>query len=245
MDLKTKKLTIHLDTTQKRDSPNRQPFSYEYVAAVKENGRVRCDELPRSKLGPGLVSSRAHITVRRFPIAKLSDNFVITIQNANLAIEVRAYQPLFLVMKVARHAQMGFLLDCAEVLASWREGLDSPVSAISHHQQGFGSAWIDPQTMWSIKLAVAMTRPANFSEKFPSIRKTKHVVGSITVAYEEIAVRSESYIGGHEVDRLRAILLIFSRITVGPDHLASQGRFHDFALVDVTVIQELFAIFSA
>src|SRR5882762_7222540 len=61
---------------------------------------------------------------------------------------------------------------------------------------------------------------------------------AVTIADKEIAVRSESDIGGNKINWPRGIGRIFARIAVRPDWLAIEGGLRDFAAVNVAVIEE-------
>ena len=105
------------DAPQERDAPDRQPLGNEDVAAAKEDCRVRGDELSRRELAARLIAARTYVTVRCFAVAQLSYDVVIAIENANLAVQVRADHPIALSVKVARHSQMGFVFDGTDVRA--------------------------------------------------------------------------------------------------------------------------------
>ena len=76
---------------------------------------MRGDELSRRKLVARLIAARAYLSVRRLTVAQLRDDLVVAIEDANLAVQVRANHPVALRMKVARHSQMGFVSDGADV----------------------------------------------------------------------------------------------------------------------------------
>src|SRR5205807_2924340 len=144
------------DAPQECNTSNGQPLSHEDVATLKENSRVRGDELSRGKLAARLIAARAYLSVRRFAVAQLSYDVVIPVEDANLAVEIRANHPIALGVKVAGHSQMGFVLDCADVCAGQREGLNAAVSAVSDEQRWFFRAKIDPQTVRRVEFAVAV-----------------------------------------------------------------------------------------
>jgi hypothetical protein len=57
---------------------------------------------------------------------------MLAIQDAHLAVEVRANHPIALNMKVAGHSQVGVILYGADMSTAEREGLNAPVPAVGH-----------------------------------------------------------------------------------------------------------------
>jgi|GEM_PF-5125772 len=137
---------------------------------------MRGDELSRRKLAARLIAARAYLAVRRFTVAQLRDDLVVAIEDANLAVQVRANHPAALRMKVARHSQMGFVPDGADVGAGQRKGLNAAVSAISDKQCRLFPASVDPQAVWRIEFAVAVARAANFPEKITRAREPQNMM---------------------------------------------------------------------
>ena len=91
--------------TQKREAADGQPFSDQDVAGLQKNCRVRRDELTRGEFISGLLAPGSDFSVRGLAIAELRDHFVLAIENANLAVEIRTNHPFVFCVKVARHAE--------------------------------------------------------------------------------------------------------------------------------------------
>ena len=206
---------------------------------------MRRDELAGRELRPRLAAPRTDFPVCGLAVAELRDNFVITIEDADLAIEIRAHHPFALHMKVARHAEMGFVLDGLEMFAIQGERLDAAIAAIGNYEHGIGASRVDPLAMRIIEFAVGMAGGADFAEEFSILRKTQHVVGTIAVANVEVAVGRESDVGRHEINRAGGVSGVFARIAVRPDSFSGESGFHDFAAIDVAVIEKLLAVFAA
>jgi len=127
------------------------------------------DELSWRKFASGLISARANLSVCGFAIAQLRDHFVLPIQDAHLAVEIRADHPLALNMKVTGHSQMGFILYGANMSTAERERLNAPIPAVGHQQHGFLASRIDPQAVRRIELSVPVARSANFAQKLAAL----------------------------------------------------------------------------
>ena len=175
----------------------------------------------------------------------MSYNVVIPIEDANLAVEIRANHPIALGVKVAGHSQMGFVFDGADVRAGQREGLNAAVSAVSDEQRRFFRAKIDPQTVRRIEFTVAVARASNFSEEFTGARETQNMMRAVAITDKKIAVRSKGDVGGNKIDRPGGVGFIFARVAVRPNWLSIERGLHDFAAVDVAMIEEFAFRFAA
>jgi len=82
---------------------------------------VRGDELSRRKMAARLIAARAYPPFAAYR-RQLSDDVVIPIEDANLAIEIGGKPSNRPACEVTRHSQMGFVLDGADVCAGQREG---------------------------------------------------------------------------------------------------------------------------
>src|SRR6202044_1167917 len=122
-------------TAQQRNAPDGQPLCYENIAALQEDCGVGRDELAWSKFASRLLAARTDFTVRGAAVAELRDNFVIAVENAHLAVQVRADHPFALRVEVARHTQPRVVLDGTKMLAIHAKGLQTTISAISNHEQ--------------------------------------------------------------------------------------------------------------
>src|SRR5260221_14609174 len=102
------------EAKQECNTSNGQPLSHEDVATLKEDCRVWGDELSRRKLAARLIAARAYVSICRFTVAQLSDDVVIPIEDANLAVEIGANHPIAQRVKVAGHSQIGFVFGSAD-----------------------------------------------------------------------------------------------------------------------------------
>ena len=135
---------------------------------------------------------------------------------------------------------MGLILDCLEMNAVKREGLNAAVSAVGDHQQWLLSARIDPLPVGIVEFRICMSRPGNFAEKRSLHREAQHMIRTVAIPNVEIAVGCKRNVCRHEVDWMLGIVRIFFGISVHPDFFAAQGSLHDPAAVDVAVVKELF-----
>jgi hypothetical protein len=152
-----------------------------------------------------LAASRTDVTVLGFAVSELRHHFVLSIEDAHLAIQIRTHHPLSLRVKVARHAHVRLVYDRLEMGAIQREGLNSFVAPISDGQDRCRSSRIDPKPVRSLKLSISRSRFTDLSEEFSIQRVTQNVAGAVAVAHIEIPVRGKRNIGWDEVNRMLAI----------------------------------------
>ena len=78
---------------------------------MEKNRIIRRDEFPRRKLRPRLTTPRTDVAVLSFPVPQSHNDFEFSIQNANLAIQIRANHPFALRMKIAWHTHLRLVFD--------------------------------------------------------------------------------------------------------------------------------------
>lgn len=161
---------------------------------MKKYCRMGSDELPRCEFVSCLFAARANFPIDRLPITELRDHLIVAIQNTHLAVEIGTNHPFVPGMKVARHAESRIVLDGLEMSAVQREGLYTPIPAVCYHQARLFTAWIHEETVRCVKLAVAVSRAADFAEKLSSGGESKHMMGAIPVANVKISVRGKRYV---------------------------------------------------
>lgn len=111
-------------------------------------------------------SGEIHIAIFRLAVSQLRHHLAFTIENAYLAIKIWTDHPLALCVKVAGHAHVLLIFDCLQVGAIDGKDLNPSVAAIGHGQNRRLSARINPKTMRSLKLSIALPGLADLAEKF-------------------------------------------------------------------------------
>src|SRR5215469_124142 len=205
---------------------------------------MRRDELSRLKLRTCLAAARPHIAIFRLAIPQLRHHLVFTIENTDLAIKIRTHHPPALGMEVAGHPHVLLVFDCLQMGAVKREDLNSSIATISHGQKRRFSTGVNPKTMRSLKLALALPRLADLTEKFSVQRIAQYVARTVTIPHVEITTGSERNVGRHEVNRSLAITRVFPRIAVDPDFFTRKCRLHHTAAIDIAMIEKLFFSFA-
>src|SRR5438552_518651 len=92
--------------------------------------------------------------------------------------------------------------------------------------------------MRRIKFTVTVAGFAYLAQEIAGARETEHVVRAVAIADEKITIRREGNICRHEINGPLCIGRIFARITMRPNRFSVERCLHDFAAVDVAVIEK-------
>src|SRR5690606_27027375 len=137
------------------------------------------------------LSPGANAAVFGLSVAELGDNAVVPVEQAHLAVQIRAEQEVAALVEMTRTAEASIIGDRALVVAVERQDLQAMIAAVSDNEAGLGPAGVDPLAVRGVKRAVVRPVRSDLAQEFSVSRVMKQAERPVAVADVEAAVGGE------------------------------------------------------
>src|SRR5690606_36656909 len=112
------------------------------------------------------LSPGANAAVFGLSVAELGDNAVVPVEQAHLAVQIRAEQEVAALVEMTRTAEASVIGDRPLVATVERQDLQAMIAAVSDNEAGLGPAGVDPLAVRGVKCAVVRPVRSDLAQKF-------------------------------------------------------------------------------